>query len=134
MKNLKEFILENKNELSKILKNIDFDNTNVSFEEAKKLVKNFYKKIKNSDINEIFENVDTNLTFSYGESAMVTGDFSEWMSDNDYWEDGNYIPIGEDEDEPEFEIFKFNFKDVIIINGSSTEGDDTSFLLVSNNF
>jgi hypothetical protein len=56
------------------------------------------------------------------------------MSDNDYWEDGNYIPIGEDEDEPEFEIFKFNFKDVIIINGSSTEGDDTSFLLVSNNF
>ena len=133
MKNLKEFILENKNELLKILKDIDFDNTNVSFDEAKKLVKAFCKKIKKSDLNEIFENVDANLTFSYGESAMVTGDFSTWMSDNDYWEDGEFIPIGDEED-PEVEIFKINFKDIIIINGSSTLGDDSSFLLVSNNF
>lgn len=126
-----------------LLKNNEFEKIDLNVDEAKKLIAENYPCISESDINIIMELFDENDKFTFGEQAICTGDISEFIADHyedcvsdkiyEYFEDADCNCIFTDcdvDDEPTFVMERIIIcKDIILINGYSTYGDDCSFVL-----
>ena len=118
-----------------LLKNNEFEKTDLTADEAKELIVEKYPFIPKYDLNIFMASFDENDKFTFGEQAICTGDISEFIAEHDedcevsrtyeYWEDKADI-----DDEPMFVMDRIIvYKDIVVINGYSTIGDDNSFVL-----
>lgn len=114
-----------------LLKNNEFDKNNLTADEAKELIAKNYSFITKYDMSIYMTSFDENDKFIFGESAICTGDISEFMAEHDEdWEITDTYEYLDNDDEPMFAIDKIVIcKDIVIINGYSTIGDDCSFVL-----
>lgn len=121
-----------------LLKSNEFERTDLSLNEAKELIRNSYSFIPNVDLDifmDVFSNDDKLI---FGESALCTGDISNFIAKNSYEPNKTYEYF-EDEcnmiddcgwnDEPMFYMDLYIIDDIAVINGYSTLGDDCSFVL-----
>ena len=99
--------------------------------------------IPESDIDIIMESFNEDDKLIFGEQAICTGDISEFIAENEescvsdkiyeYFEDDDCNCIFTDcdiDDEPTFVMERIIVcKDIVLINGYSTYGDDSSFVI-----
>ena len=112
-----------------LLKNNEFDYTDLTVDEAKELIVKNYPFIPKDNLSIFMASFDKNDKLTFGEYAICTGDISEFMNEHDEdWEiNDTYEYV---DDEPTFVMDKIVVcKDIVIINGYSTIGDDCSFIL-----
>ena len=126
-----------------LLKNNEFDRTDLTVDEAKKLIVEKYPFIPKYDLSIFMASFDENDKFTFGEQAICTGDISEFIAEHDedcevsrtyeYFEDDDCNCIFTDcdvDDEPTFVMDRIIVcKDIVVINGYSTCVDDCSFVL-----
>lgn len=126
-----------------LLKNNEFDKTNLTADEAKKLIIEKYSFIPKYDLSIFMVSFGENDKFIFGEQAICTGDISEFIAEHDedyevsctyeYFEDDDCNCVFTDcdvDDEPTFVMDRIVVcDDIVVINGYSTCGDDCSFVL-----
>lgn len=114
-----------------LLKNNEFDKTNLTADEAKELIVKNYPFITKYDLSIYMTSFDENDKFTFGEYAICTGNISEFMAEHDEdWEITDTYEYLDGDDEPIFVMDKIVVcKDIVVINGYSTCGDDCSFVL-----
>jgi len=114
-----------------LLKNNEFDRTDLTADEAKELIIKNYSFITKYDLSIYMASFDENDKFTFGEYAVCTGNISEFMGEHDEdWEITDTYEYLDDDDEPMFAMDKIVIcKDIVVINGYSTCGDDCSFVL-----
>lgn len=126
-----------------LLKNNVCDGIVFTIDEVKKLIIENYPCIPESDIDIIMDSFNEDDKLIFGEQAICTGDISEFITENEescvsdkiyeYFEDDDCNCIFTDcdiDDEPTFVMERIIVcKDIIVINGYSTIGDDCSFVL-----
>ena len=126
-----------------LLKNNVCDRTVFTIDELKKLIADNYSCIPQSDIDIIMESFNEDDKLIFGEQAICTGDISEFIAENEescvsdkiyeYFEDDDCNCIFTDcdiDDEPTFVMERIIVcKDIVLINGYSTYGDDSSFVI-----
>ena len=133
MKTLNQFILETTFNIHKVLNEIPYENENVTFESAEKIVKDLTnEKITNAQLKELFKNFDENTTFKFGTGNMCTADLCDYLTENDMLEGETTIQIGDEDSDEMIEIGYYNINNIKFIYGGSDLGDDRSIILTSN--
>ena len=124
-----------------VLKNNDYDKTNVSYDEVKKLIKEECELITDEELNQLMSIFNKHDLFVFGRQAECTADIADFITENDnafewLWEQ-EYIDedfyedssLEDDEKEPTYGITETKINDIVIINGYSEIGDDDSFVI-----